>query len=213
MQENKTAHSGENGCFKSDRRELAAKMVAEGRTNREIADVLDMNYTSVSQALARWGIKRDASRACRRCGNPIGTANPLRLYCPDCRRKMDTVWTANSNQRRGTLKSCEYCGTEFRARTSQRYCSQTCYRKAVAEGKYKRPQTWLQRRSGKIDIEIRIAGKTSDRLEGVDYYDAREILHRGWLGQGYAALVTVDGKLLNTIPQLTEFFGFGRGDL
>lgn len=212
MEENKTACEAQNGCFNSNRREIAAKLVAEGKTNREIAEVLNLNYTSVSTTLGRWGIKRDENRACRKCGKPIGTDSPLRMYCETCRKQMDTIWARNSSQKCATVKTCEYCGKEFRARTSQKYCSQTCYRKAVAEGKYKRTKNWLRRRDGKIDIEIRIAGKTSDRLEGVDYYDAREIWHRGWLGQGYAALITVDGRPLNTIPQITKFFGFGRED-
>ena len=48
-------------------------------------------------------------------------------------------------------------------------------------------------------------------MENVDYYEAREIWRKGWLGRGYAALVTVDGKLLDTIPKVTKFFGF-RGE-
>lgn len=57
----------------------------------------------------------------------------------------------------------------------------------------------------------KMCGKTNDRMENVDYYEAREIWRKGWLGRGYAALVTVDGKLLDTIPKVTKFFGF-RGE-
>ena len=46
-----------------------------------------------------------------------------------------------------------------------------------------------------------------------DYYDAREIWRRGWIGQGYAALITVDGHRLETLPQIKKFFGFGRDAL
>ena len=47
----------------------------------------------------------------------------------------------------------------------------------------------------------------------MDYYEAREIWHRGWIGQGYAAMVTVDGHRLETLPQIKTFFGFRRDAL
>ena len=68
-------------------------------------------------------------------------------------------------------------------------------------------------RDGKIDIEIRICGKTTERRESVDYYEAREIWHDGWIGRGYAALITVDGHRLETLPQIKTFFGFRRDSL
>lgn len=100
------------------------------------------------------------------------------------------------------------CGVE---RDKNRFCSKLCCQKAVSEGKYNKVENRIKRKPGKIDIEIRICGKKNDRMENVDYYEAREIWRKGWLGRGYAALVTVDGKLLDTIPKVTKFFGF-RGE-
>nr|DAW18103.1 MAG TPA: Double zinc ribbon protein [Caudoviricetes sp.] len=130
-----------------------------------------------------WGIRRDKQRPCKMCGKPVNSSHPKTVYCEECRKKAANECAKRSARKYSTKKTCEYCGKEFRARTSQKYCSQACYRKAVAEGKYKRTKNWLRRRDGKIDIEIRIAGKTSDRLEGVDYYDAREIWPVAGLGR------------------------------
>ena len=47
----------------------------------------------------------------------------------------------------------------------------------------------------------------------VDYFEAREIWHDGWIGGGYAALITVDGHRLETLPQIKTFFGFRRDSL
>lgn len=49
--------------------------------------------------------------------------------------------------------------------------------------------------------------------ESVDYFEAREIWHDGWIGRGYAALITVDGHRLETLPQIKTFFGFRRDSL
>lgn len=110
-------------------------------------------------------------------------------------------------------KKCEYCGKDYFGQPGQKYCSKQCYKDAAASGKYKRPKNWIKRRDGKIDIEIRVCGKTTERRESVDYYEARGIWHRGWIGQGYAALVTVDGQRLETLPQIKTFFGFRRDSL
>ena len=65
-------------------------------------------------------------------------------------------------------------------------------------------------REGKTNREIALI---LDLDYGVDYYEARGIWHRGWIGQGYAALVTVDGHRLETLPQIKTFFGFRRDSL
>lgn len=44
-------------------------------------------------------------------------------------------------------------------------------------------------------------------------FEAREIWHDGWIGRGYAALITVDGHRLETLPQIKTFFGFRRDSL
>lgn len=117
----------------------------------------------------------------------------------------------DSAQRNMVEVTCKYCGKKFFGHEAAKFCSKVCYQKAVSEGKYNKVENRIKRKPGKIDIEIRICGKTNDRMENVDYYEAREIWRKGWLGRGYAALVTVDGKLLDTIPKVTKFFGF-RGE-
>lgn len=191
--------------------EFLEQLVKEGKTNREIALILDLDYGSVARILSRFGIKRDPNRPCKRCGGPIGSTNTRQLYCKDCQKAMDTIRARKSSMKKAEPKKCEYCGKDFFGQPGQKYCSKQCYKDAVRTGKYKRPKNWLKRRDGKIDIEIRVCGKTTERRERVDYYEAREIWHRGWIGQGYAALVTIDGKLLDTIPKVTKFFGF-RGE-
>lgn len=74
-------------------------------------------------------------------------------------------------------------------------------------------EEFIKRWDGKIDIEIRVCGKTTERRESVDYFEAREIWHDGWIGRGYAALITVDGHRLETLPQIKTFFGFRRDSL
>ena len=185
----------------------------EGKTNREIALILNVDYSSVARILYRYGIKRDPNRPCKRCGGPIGSINTRQLYCKECQKAMDSIRAQQSRLKKAEPKKCEYCGKDYLGRPGQKYCSKQCYNDAAAAGKYKRPKNWIKRRDGKIDIEIRICGKTTERRESVDYYEAREIWRRGWIGQGYAALITVDGNRLETLPQIKKFFGFGRDTL
>jgi transposase len=213
MPSSKSCLKSENGCFNKERMGLVKQLVADGNTNAEIADVLDTSVRTVADMLYRWGIKRDKQRPCKMCGKPVNSSHPKTVYCEQCRKKAASEYAKRSARKYPTKKTCEYCGKEFLGRATAKYCSTPCYRKAVASGKHKKPQSWLKRRSGKIDIEIRICGKVSERRENVDYYDAREIWHKGWLGQGYAAMITVDGILLETIPQITKFFGFGREEV
>lgn len=180
MSYDKASPNAKIGCSNSNDPEFLEQLVREGKTNREIALILDLDYGSVAQILSRYGIKRDPNRPCKRCGGPIGSTNTRQLYCKECQNAMDSIRARKSSMKKAEPKKCEYCGKDY---------------------------------DGKIDIEIRVCGKTTERRESVDYYEARGIWHRGWIGQGYAALVTVDGHRLETLPQIKTFFGFRRDSL
>ena len=213
MSYDKASPNEKIGCSKSNDPEFLEQLVREGKTNMEIALILGLDYSSVARILYRYGIKRDPNRPCKRCGGPIGSINTRQMYCKDCQKAMNTIRAKQSRLKKAETRKCEYCGKEYLGRPGQKYCSKQCYNDAAAAGKYKRPKNWIKRRDGKIDIEIRICGKTTERRESVDYYEAREIWRRGWIGQGYAALITVDGNRLETLPQIKKFFGFGRDTL
>ena len=138
MSYDKASPNAKIGCSNSNDPEFLEQLVREGKTNREIALILDLDYGSVASILYRYGIKRDPNRPCKRCGGPIGSTNTRQLYCKECQKAMDSI----------------------RAR-----------------------------------------------------YEAREIWHDGWIGRGYAALITVDGHRLETLPQIKTFFGFRRDSL
>lgn len=213
MSYDKASPNAEIGCSKSNDPELLEQLVREGKTNREIALILDLDYGSVAPILSRYGIKRDPNRPCKRCGGPISSTNTRQLYCKECQKAMDSIRARKSSMKKAEPKKCEYCGKEYFGQPGQKYCSKQCYKDAAASGKYKRPKNWIKRRDGKIDIEIRVCGKTTERRESVDYFEAREIWHDGWIGRGYAALITVDGHRLETLPQIKTFFGFRRDSL
>ena len=213
MSDDKAPPEAKIGCSNSNDQEILEQLVREGKTNREISLILDLDYGYVAQILSRHGIKRDPNRPCKRCGGPIGSINTRQLYCKDCQKAMDSIRARKSSMKKAEPKKCEYCGKDYLGRTGQKYCSKQCYKDAVAAGKYKRPKNRIKRRDGKIDIEIRIGGKTTERRENVDYFEAREIWHDGFLGEGYAAKVFVDGVWLETIPQIKKFFNFGGDTL
>lgn len=195
MSYDKASPNAKIGCSKSNDPELLEQLVREGKTNREIALILDLDYGSVASILYRYGIKRDPNRPCKRCGGPIGSTNTRQLYCKDCQKAMDSIRARKSSMKKAEPKKCEYCGKDYFGQPGQKYCSKQCYKDAAASGKYKRPKNWIKRR------------------ESVDYYEAREIWHDGWIGRGYAALITVDGHRLETLPQIKAFFGFRRDSL
>lgn len=195
----------------AERIALVERLVRENKSNKEIAEILGIKQSSVRSTIVKCGAERDKNRTCKMCGQSIGTANPKAMYCKECGRRMKSEYARKSAQRNMVEVTCGYCGKKFLGHESSKFCSKLCYQKAVPEGKYNKVENRIKRKPGKIDIEIRICGKTNERRENVDYYEAREIWRKGWLGRGYAALVTVDGKLLDTIPKITKFFGF-RGE-
>ena len=198
----------------AERIALVERLVRENKSNKEIAEILGIKQSSVRSTIVKCGVERDKNKPCKICGKPVGTANPKAMYCKECGRKMKSEYARKSAQRNMVEVTCGYCGKKFLGHESSKFCSKLCYhQKAVSEGKYNKVENRIKRKPGKIDIEIRICGKTNDRMENVDYYEAREIWHDGWIGQGYAALVTVDGHRLETLPQIKTFFGFRRDSL
>ena len=85
--------------------EFLEQLVKEGKTNREIALILDLYYGSVAQILSRYGIKRDPNRPCKRCGGPIGSTNTRQLYCKDCQKAMDTIRARKSSMKKPSPRS------------------------------------------------------------------------------------------------------------
>lgn len=159
MSYDKASPDAKIGCSNSNDPEFLEQLVREGKTNREISLILDLDYGYVAQILSRYGIKRDPNRPCKRCGGPIGSTNPRQLYCKDCQKAMDSIRARKSSMKKAEPKKCEYCGKEYFGQPGQKYCSKQCYKDAAASGKYKRPKNWIKRRDGKIDIEIRVCGK------------------------------------------------------
>lgn len=78
MSYDKASPNAKIGCSNSNDPEFLEQLVREGKTNREIALILDLDYGSVAQILSRYGIKRDPNRPCKRCGGPIGSTNTIR---------------------------------------------------------------------------------------------------------------------------------------
>lgn len=95
MSYDKASPNAKIGCSNSNDPEFLEKLVREGKTNREIALILDLDYGSVASILYRYGIKRDPNRPCKRCGGPIGSTNTRQLYCKDCKYLVNA--TVNSN--------------------------------------------------------------------------------------------------------------------
>lgn len=163
MSYDKASPNAKIGCSNSNDPEFLEQLVREGKTNREIALILDLDYGSVASILYRYGIKRDPNRPCKRCGGPIGSTNTRQLYCKECQKAMDSIRARKSSMKKAEPKKCEYCGKDYFGQPGQKYCSKQCYKDAAASGKYKRPKNWLKRLDGKIDIEIRVCGKTTER--------------------------------------------------
>lgn len=149
MSYDKASPNAKIGCSNSNDPEFLEKLVREGKTNREISLILDLDYGSVAKILSRYGIKRDSNRPCKRCGGPIGSTSPRQLYCKDCQKAMDSIRARKSSMKKAEPKKCEYCGKDYFGQPGQKYCSKQCYKDAAASGKYKRPKNWIKRRDGK----------------------------------------------------------------
>lgn len=56
MSYDKASPNAKIGCSKSNDPEFLEQLVREGKTNREIALILDLNYGSVAQILSRYAL-------------------------------------------------------------------------------------------------------------------------------------------------------------
>ena len=106
MSYDKTAPGAKIGCSNSNDQELLEQLVRDGKTNREISLILDLDYNYVAQILFRYGIKRDPNRPCKRCGGPIGSTNTRRLYCKECQKAMDSIRARKSSMKKAEQKKC-----------------------------------------------------------------------------------------------------------
>ena len=97
MSYDKASPNAKIGCSNSNDPEFLEKLVREGKTNREIALILDLDYGSVAPILSRYGIKRDPNRPCKRCGGPISSTNTRQLYCKECQKAMDSIRARRSS--------------------------------------------------------------------------------------------------------------------
>lgn len=59
MSYDKSSPNAKIGRSNSNNPEFLEKLVREGKTNREISLILDLDYGSVASILYRYGIKRD----------------------------------------------------------------------------------------------------------------------------------------------------------
>lgn len=100
MSYDKASPNAKIGCSNSNDPEFLEKLVREGKTNREISLILDLDYGYVAQILSRYGIKRDPNRPCKRCGGPIGSTNPRQLYCKECQKAMDSIRARKSSMKK-----------------------------------------------------------------------------------------------------------------
>lgn len=91
MSYDKASPNAKIGCSNSNDPEFLEQLVREGKTNREIALILDLDYGSVASILYRYGIKRDPNRPCKRCGGPIGRPTPDSCIARSAKRQ----WTAS----------------------------------------------------------------------------------------------------------------------
>lgn len=188
---------------------MVRQMVAEFKSNGEIAAAAGKSIVWAKNYLAKRGIKRATERPCKRCGKVFKRACGSQIHCPDCRKQLEREYQAEVARRKAdrvvepTEHICQNCGKTFYAKANRRYCSPECYHAAKPESKKHKM------RCGRIDLEIRISGKTTERMEDMGWREARQIWHRGWLGGGYCALVYVDGARLDTVPKLANFFRYG----
>lgn len=113
MSYDKASPNEKIGCSKSNDPEFLEQLVREGKTNREIALILDLDYSSIARILCRYGIKRDPNRPCKRCGGPIGSINTRQLYCKECQKAMDSIRAQQSRLKKAEPKKCEYCGKDY----------------------------------------------------------------------------------------------------
>lgn len=115
MSYDKESPKAKIGCSNSNDPEFLEQLVREGKTNREIALILNLDYGSVASILYRYGIKRDPNRPCKRCGGPIGSTNTRQLYCKDCQKAMDSIWARKSSMKKPSRRNANTAGRTISA--------------------------------------------------------------------------------------------------
>ena len=104
MPSSKSCLKSENGCFNKERMELVKRLVADGNTNAEIANILDTGVRTVADMLYRWGIRRDKQRPCKMCGKPVNSSHPKTVYCEQCRKNAASECAKRSAMKYSTKK-------------------------------------------------------------------------------------------------------------
>lgn len=181
----------------------------ERKTNRRTFGEDGVGNLSRARKL---GVQWTRAIRCIECGEIIPGAQRSGRRCESCQKKAAARSLAEYENRNKATHICPTCKKEFVANINRKYCSPACYRKDRAKSGF------LKRRlkydpNSRIDIDVYVCGKVKEHRENVDYFEAREIWHDGFLGEGYAAKVFVDGVWLETIPQIKQFFNFGRDTL
>lgn len=115
MSYDKASPDAKIGCSNSNDPEFLEQLVREGKTNREIALILDLDYGSVASILYRYGIKRDPNRPCKRCGGPIGSTNTRQLYCKECQKAMDSIRARKSSMKKPSRRNANTAGRTISA--------------------------------------------------------------------------------------------------
>lgn len=115
MSYDKASPNAKIGCSNSNDPEFLEQLVREGKTNREIALILDLDYGSVASILYRYGIKRDPNRPCKRCGGPIGSTNTRQLYCKECQKAMDSIRARKSSMKKLSQRNANTAGRTISA--------------------------------------------------------------------------------------------------
>lgn len=115
MSYDKASPNAKIGCSNSNDPEILEQLVREGKTNREISLILDLDYGSVASLLYRYGIKRDPNRPCKRCGGPTGSTNTRQLYCKECQKAMDSIRARKSSMKKPSRRNANTAGRTISA--------------------------------------------------------------------------------------------------
>ena len=224
MSSSKTAPIAEIGCFNAidgsrtlvmwtqEQDDLLKEMAEKGRSAKQIGALLGRTESAIFSRARKLGVQWTRAIRCIECGEIIPGAQRSGRRCESCQKKAAARSLAEYENRNKATHICPTCKKEFVANINRKYCSPACYRQD-------RAKSWFLKRrlkydpNSRIDIDIYICGKVKEHRENVDYFEAREIWHDGFLGEGYAAKVFVDGVWLETIPQIKQFFNFGRDTL
>jgi hypothetical protein len=111
---------------KNIKKEKIEELRKEGKTVKEISDILNLPFGTVTSIIQRNGIKR----YCRKCGKELKSDE--RSYCKDCLRENVLSYSREYMRQKKKkpsfkLKICPICGNKFITRRSDKiYCSKSC---------------------------------------------------------------------------------------